>query len=108
MRDIAESLLGSTSVAVDEVPAAAHREAAYRVLLDDPQLAAADCHMSKAYFRHWLSATLQNPGARVGPCVDPEVQQFARDLVRRGLDMQRHATSTDARECVPHFGTARG
>ncbi|MGY2125674.1 PucR family transcriptional regulator [Nocardia gipuzkoensis] len=87
MRDIAERLLASTSAAVDEVVAAAHQGAEYRALLDDPQLAAADRHMSKAYFRHWLSATLQNPGARVAPCVDPEVLQFARDLVRRGLDM---------------------
>lgn len=87
MRDIAECLLASASVAVDEVVAAAHREAEYRAMLDDPQLAAADRHMSKAYFRHWLSATLQDPGARVGPCLDPEVLQFARDLVRRGLDM---------------------
>ncbi|MFB8004936.1 PucR family transcriptional regulator [Nocardia sp. NPDC056000] len=87
MRDTAERLLASTSAAVDEVVAAAHRGAEYRALLDDPQLAAADRHMSKAYFRHWLSATLHNPGARVEPCVDPEVLQFARDLVRRGLDM---------------------
>ncbi|SFJ60261.1 DNA-binding transcriptional regulator, PucR family [Amycolatopsis regifaucium] len=75
-----------TSSAVDEVVAAAHREAEYRALLEDPQFAAADRHMSKVYFRHWLSAILQDPGARVGPCVDPGVQQFARDLVRRGLD----------------------
>ncbi|MFB6832902.1 helix-turn-helix domain-containing protein [Streptomyces hydrogenans] len=86
MRDVAESLLASTSVAVDGVVAAAHREAEYRALLDDPQFAAADRHMGRAYFRHWLSATLQDPGTRVGPCVDPEVLQFARDLVRRGLD----------------------
>ncbi|WP_229739735.1 helix-turn-helix domain-containing protein [Nocardia rhizosphaerihabitans] len=87
MRDIAERLLASTSVAVDEVLAAAHQDAEYRALVEDPQLAAADRQMSKAYFRHWMSATLQNPGARVEPCVDPEVLQFARDLVRRGLDM---------------------
>ncbi|MFG2446620.1 PucR family transcriptional regulator [Nocardia fluminea] len=87
MRDIAERLLAATNVAVDGVLAAAHQGAEYRALVEDPQLAAADRHMSKAYFRHWLSATLQNPGARVEPCVDPEVLQFARDLVRRGLDM---------------------
>ncbi|WP_244373023.1 helix-turn-helix domain-containing protein [Rhodococcus sp. ZPP] len=87
MRDIAERLLASTSAAVDAVLAAAHEGAEYRALVEDPQLAAADRHMSKAHFRHWLSATLQNPGARVAPCVDPEVLQFARDLVRRGLDM---------------------
>lgn len=86
MRDVAERLLASTSTAADEVLAAAHRTAEYRVLVDDPQLAAADRHMSKAYLRHWLSATLHDPGARVEPCVDPEVLQFARDLVRRGLD----------------------
>lgn len=87
MREVAERLLASTSSAVDEVVAAAHRGAEYRAPLDDPQFAAADRHMSKAHLLHWLSATLQNPGARVGPCVDPEVLQFARDLVRRGLDM---------------------
>ncbi|WP_370937440.1 PucR family transcriptional regulator [Amycolatopsis sp. cg13] len=87
MRDAAECLLESRSAAIDEVVAAAHRGAEYRAMLEDPQLAAADRHMSKAYFRHWLSATLQDPGARVEPCADPEVLQFARDLVRRGLDM---------------------
>ena len=43
--------------------------------------------MSKAYVLHWLSANLQDPGARVAPCVAPEVLRFARDLVRRGMDM---------------------
>ncbi|MFI2562243.1 PucR family transcriptional regulator [Nocardia farcinica] len=85
MRDVAERILASPT-AVDEVSAAAHRNAEYRVLLDDPQLAAADRQMSKTYLRHWLSATLHDPGARVAPCVEPEVLQFARDLVRRGLD----------------------
>ncbi|MFF0493997.1 helix-turn-helix domain-containing protein [Nocardia sp. NPDC004068] len=86
MRNVAERLLASTNAAVEEVLAAAHRGAEYRAMLDDPQLVAADRHMSKAYLLHWLSATLQDPGARVGPCLDPEVLQFARDLVRRGLD----------------------
>ncbi len=87
MRDVAERLLAASSTAVDEVVAAAHRDAEYRALVDDPQLAAADRQMSKTYMRHWLSATLHDPGARVLPCVEPEVLQFARDLVRRGLDM---------------------
>ncbi|OUS94768.1 transcriptional regulator [Rhodococcus sp. NCIMB 12038] len=87
MRDIAERLLASTSAAVDAVLAAAHQGAEYRAPVEDPQLAAADRHMSKAYFRHWLSAILHEPGTRVAPCLDPEVLQFARDLVRRGLDM---------------------
>lgn len=43
--------------------------------------------MNKAYLLHWLSANLQDPGAPVRPCVDPEVLQFARDLLRRGMDM---------------------
>lgn len=87
IRDVAERLLASTSSAVDEVIAAAHEGADYRVVLEDPQLTAADRHMNKTYLLHWLSANLQDPGARVGPCVDAEVLQFARDVVRRGLDM---------------------
>ncbi|MGW0162581.1 PucR family transcriptional regulator [Mycobacterium sp. NPDC003323] len=87
MRAVAERVLASTEAAVDEVTAAAHQGAEYRVLLQDPQLAAADRHMNKAYLLHWLSATLQHPGVRVGPCLDTGVLQFARDLVRRGLDM---------------------
>ncbi|MFW3120751.1 PucR family transcriptional regulator [Mycolicibacterium mageritense DSM 44476 = CIP 104973] len=87
IRDVAARLLASTNEAVNSVIAAAHQGAAYRALLEDPQLAAADRHMSKAYLLHWLSANLQDPGAAVAPCVEPEVLQFARDLVRRGMDM---------------------
>lgn len=87
IRAVAERMLASWGDAVDELHNAAQRGSRYRALIDDPQFAAADRQMSKAYLLHWLSANLQDPGARVAPCVDPEVLRFARDVVRRGMDM---------------------
>lgn len=84
---VAERILAAASEAVEEMHAAAQQGARYRALIDDPQLAAADRQMSRVYLLHWLSANLQDPGARVAPCVAPEVLRLARDLVRRGMDM---------------------
>lgn len=87
MRGAAERMLASSNDAVDDLFMAAQRGAGYRALVDEPRLAAAQWHMSKTYLLHWLSANIQAPGARVAPCTDGEVLQFARDLVRRGMDV---------------------
>lgn len=87
IREVAERLLASSDAAVEELTAAAHAAADYRTVLDDPQLVAADRRMNKTNMLHWLSGNLQDPGARVPPSTDPDILQFARDVVRRGLDM---------------------
>ncbi|MEV6218173.1 helix-turn-helix domain-containing protein [Nocardia sp. NPDC051833] len=87
IRDVAERLLASSETALDELTAASHEAAEYRAVLEDPQLVAADRRMNRTNLLHWLSANLQDPGARVAPSVDPDILQFARDLVRRGLDL---------------------
>lgn len=87
IREVAERMLASSDTAAEELTAAAHESADYRTLLDDPQLVAADRRMNKTNMVHWLSANLQDPGARVPPSSDPDILQFARDVVRRGLDM---------------------
>lgn len=87
IREVAERLLASSDAAVEELTAAAHAAADYRTVLDDPQLVAADRRMNKTNMVHWLSGNLQDPGARVPPSTDPDILQFARDVVRRGLDM---------------------
>ncbi|MBS4100404.1 helix-turn-helix domain-containing protein [Tsukamurella paurometabola] len=87
IREVAERMLASTDAAVEELTAAAHESADYRTVLDDPQLVAADRRMNKTNMVHWLSGNLQDPGARVPPSTDPDILQFARDVVRRGLDM---------------------
>ncbi|BDH58417.1 helix-turn-helix domain-containing protein [Tsukamurella sp. PLM1] len=87
IREAAERFLAYSDTAVDELTAAAHESADYRVVLDDPQLEAADRRMNKTNMMHWLSANLQDPGARVAPSNDPDILQLARDMVRRGLDM---------------------
>lgn len=87
IREVAERLLASSDAAVDELNAAAHAAADYRAVLEDPQLVAADRRMNRTNMLHWLSANLQDPGARVPPSNDPDILQLARDVVRRGLDM---------------------
>ncbi|MDR2281073.1 MAG: helix-turn-helix domain-containing protein [Gordonia sp. (in: high G+C Gram-positive bacteria)] len=87
IREVAEGLLASSEAAVEELTAVAHEMAEYRSVLDDPQLAAADRQMNKTNMIHWLSANLQDPGTRVPPSNDPDILAFARDVVRRGLDM---------------------
>ncbi len=87
IREAAERMLASSDTAAEELTAAAHETAEYRVVLDDPQLEAADRRMNKTNMVHWLSGNLQDPGARVPPSTDPDILQFARDVVRRGLDM---------------------
>ncbi len=87
MRAVAERALQSTDLVVDEMFSATQRGTRYRAIVDDPVLAEGDRRMSKAYLVHWLTATMQNPGRRVPPNVDPETMRYARDLVRRGMDM---------------------
>ncbi|MGZ9827007.1 PucR family transcriptional regulator [Tsukamurella ocularis] len=87
MREVAERLLLSTDAAVEELTAVAQQSADYRALIEDPQLAAADRQMNRANMLHWLMSNVQSPGARVPPNLAPEILQFARDVVRRGLDM---------------------
>lgn len=87
IRLVAERMLAAADTAAEEVTAAAHESAEYRALLDDPQLADADRRMNRTNMLHWLSANIQDPGMRVPPSVDPEILQFARDVVRRGLDL---------------------
>lgn len=87
IREVAQRLLAATDATVDELTAEAQRSADYRTMLDDPQLAAADRRMNRANMLHWLSANLQAPGSRVPPNLAPEILQFARDVVRRGMDM---------------------
>lgn len=87
MREVAEHLLLSTDAAVEELTAVAQQSADYRTLIEDPQLAAADRQMNRANMLHWLMSNVQSPGTRVPPNLAPEILQFARDVVRRGLDM---------------------
>ena len=87
IRAVAERMLATADTAAEEVTAAAHESADYRALLDDPQLFEADCRMNRTNMLHWLSANIQDPGTRVAPSRDPEILQFARDVVRRGLDL---------------------
>ncbi|WP_124709235.1 PucR family transcriptional regulator [Gordonia insulae] len=87
IREVAEHMLAAADTAAEEVTASAHQSADYRAVLEDPQLVAADRRMNRTNMLHWLSANIQAPGTRVPPSMDPEILQFARDVVRRGLDL---------------------
>jgi DNA-binding PucR family transcriptional regulator len=80
-------MLASSAAMVDRVVAAAHQDTGLRALVEDPLLAAADRRMIKVYLLHWLGANVQDPGAPVERCLDPEFLPFVRDLVRRGMDL---------------------
>lgn len=87
IRTAAEHMLASTDDIVDDLQHASQEGTRYAALTDDPQFALADRQMAKTYLLHWLSSNLLEPGQRVAPCIDPGVRQYARDGVRRGMDM---------------------
>ncbi|MFE5483835.1 PucR family transcriptional regulator [Streptomyces sp. NPDC056527] len=87
MRTVAERLLQASPGIVDELLAASQRGTRYRAIVDDPVLAESDRRMNKASVVHWLTANMHSPGRRVPPLVEQESLVFARDLVRRGMDI---------------------
>ncbi|MFB7719286.1 PucR family transcriptional regulator [Nocardia sp. NPDC056100] len=87
LRTVAEQVLPASDELADEVFTAAQLGTPFRFIVEDPVLAAGDRRMSRAYLLHWLTATIQEPGRRVPPCVDPETLRFGRDLARRGMDI---------------------
>ncbi|NMO03508.1 PucR family transcriptional regulator [Gordonia sp. TBRC 11910] len=80
-------MLASSDEIIDELQLASQQGTRYPAIVDDPEFVQADRQMGKTYLFHWLSSNLQDPGLRVPPCVDSGVRQYARDAVRRGMDM---------------------
>ncbi|MFD8952495.1 PucR family transcriptional regulator [Streptomyces xanthophaeus] len=87
MRTVAERLLETAPAFVDELLAASQRGTRYRAIVDDPVLAEGDRRMNRASALHWLTANMHSPGRRVPPLLEQETLVFARDLVRRGMDI---------------------
>lgn len=87
IRAAAEDMLAASDGIVDDMQHASQEGSRYSALTDDPQFAQADRQMARTYLLHWLSSNLLEPGQRVPPCVDPGVRQYARDGVRRGMEM---------------------
>jgi len=73
---------------IDELHAAALGGSRVRAIAEDPVLAEETRRTNVANLLHWASANVRRPGQRVPPALGPEEVAMARDLVRRGLDVQ--------------------
>lgn len=62
--------------------------AAYPAIANYPVLAKIVRRANFAHLLHWTTANVRDPGAPVSANLGPETVGMARDLVRRGLDLQ--------------------
>jgi DNA-binding PucR family transcriptional regulator len=87
-------LIRTAASAVLEAPDEIFAEVDAAVLADpdhpvvsDPVLAAAVRRNNRANLVHWATSNVHDPGGPVAPNLGPETLSVARDLVRRGLDV---------------------
>lgn len=87
-------LIRAAASALAEAPEEVFAEVDAAILSDpdhpvvsDPVLAAAVRRTNRANLMHWATANVHDPGGPVAPNLGPETLSVARDLVRRGLDV---------------------
>jgi DNA-binding PucR family transcriptional regulator len=86
IRTAAGLLLQAPEAVFAEVDAATLADPEHPTVTD-PVLAAAVRRNNRANLVHWADANVRDPGARVPPNIAPDALTLARDLVRRGLDV---------------------
>jgi DNA-binding PucR family transcriptional regulator len=85
IRTAAERLLEAPQALLDELHAAAVQTADPGVAAD-PALVASIRLTNRSNLMHWSTANIRRPGQPVSANVGPVTLDFARDLVRRGLE----------------------
>ncbi|MGX6511036.1 helix-turn-helix domain-containing protein [Rhodococcus sp. SJ-2] len=85
IRDLAERMLARSGEIVTAVTAASVSAPEYRMIADDPVLAAADARLVVSLLDHWLTFNIAHPGRRVAPIGGSEIRTYARDVVLRGF-----------------------
>jgi DNA-binding PucR family transcriptional regulator len=86
IRQGAQIALNRGSDWFDEIDSAT--VAAYPAIANYPVLAKIVRRANFAHLLHWTTANLRDPGAPVSANLSAETMGMARDLVRRGLDLQ--------------------
>jgi DNA-binding PucR family transcriptional regulator len=85
IRAVAEQILRAPQALLEELDAAT-LQITDAGLAADPALVAGNRQTSRSNVVHWATANIRRPGQPVTANVSPGTLDFARDVVRRGLD----------------------
>lgn len=84
LRQGAEIALQAPPEWLENLDAASLPDVAAMSSIDDPVLLAASRRMNRVGILHWASANIQHPGEPVPVYLPPDLEEMARQLVRRG------------------------